>query len=77
METAVMELAEDPVDEDRAAAVRLQIQEMLAVDAHLAADLSKMLAAASVTVTAAGERSVAAQTINGVVVTGDRAQVSR
>ncbi|MBM0235797.1 hypothetical protein JNW91_30990 [Micromonospora sp. STR1_7] len=77
VEAAVTDLAEDPSDEDRTAALRLQIGKVLAADAQVAADVSRMLASAGVTVTASGERSVAANTISGVVVTGDGAQVTR
>lgn len=74
---AVVDLAEDPEDEDRLAAVRLQIRKALAADPELAADVARMLQVAGVTVTASGERSIAAQTISGVAITGDNAQVTR
>ncbi|MEH1167343.1 hypothetical protein V6V47_18355 [Micromonospora sp. CPCC 205539] len=77
VEAAVTDLAEDPADEDRVAALRVQVGKALAADAQLATDLSQILASAGVVVTASGVRSVAAQTISGVVVTGDGAEVTR
>ena len=73
----MLDVAEDPADEDRLAALRLQIRKAVAADAELAAELSQMLASAGVTITASGERSVASQTISGVVITGDDGQVTR
>lgn len=77
VEAAVMDVAEDPADEDRLAALRLQIRKAVVADAQLAAELSQLLVSAGVTVTASGERSVAGQTISGVVITGDGGQVTR
>ncbi|MFG1837938.1 hypothetical protein ACGFH8_05790 [Micromonospora sp. NPDC049175] len=74
---AAVDLAEDPADEDRLAALRLQIRKALASDPNLAADVAQMLEQAGVRVTASGERSIAAQTISGVAVTGNGAQVTR
>jgi hypothetical protein len=54
------------------------IRKVLAVDTELAADLRAMLAAeARVTITAAGERSMAAHSINGVAATGDDVTIIR
>ncbi|MEU7750308.1 hypothetical protein [Micromonospora sp. NPDC049171] len=77
VEAAVMDVAEDPADEDRLAALRLQIRKAAAADSQLAVELSQMLASAGVTITASGGRSVAGQTISGVVITGDGGQVTR
>ena len=56
----VADLAADPGDPDLQAALRVAIYKLLAADAELAADLRGMLAGAPVvTVTAAGERSIA------------------
>jgi hypothetical protein len=50
----------------------------MAEDADLAGDLRGMLAGtAAVTVTASGERSIAAQSITGVASTGDDATITR
>ncbi len=69
---AVAELAADPLDPDLQAALRVEIRRVLSADAQLAAGLREMLAGAPViTVTASGERSIAAQSISGVAVTGD------
>jgi hypothetical protein len=74
----VADLAADPGDPDLQAALRVAIRGLLAADAELAGDLRGMLAgAAAVTVTASGERSIAAQSITGVASTGDDASVTR
>lgn len=75
---AVADLAADPNDPDLQAALRVAIRKVLAVDTELAADLRAMLAAeARVTITAAGERSMAAHSINGVAATGDDVTIIR
>ena len=74
----VSDLAADPYDPDLQAALRVALRRMLAADAELAGDLRGMLAeTAAVTVTASGERSIAAQSITGVASTGDDATVTR
>ncbi|MEU8819147.1 hypothetical protein [Actinoplanes sp. NPDC048796] len=77
VEEAVADLAEDVSDEDRVAALRVQVRKALNADPELAAEVRGLLAEAGVTVTASGERSIAAQTISGVAVTGDGAQITR
>lgn len=69
------DVAADPRDEDAVAALRLAIRKALAADAGLRGEVEDMLAAAGVTVTAAGERSIAAQTISGVAATGDNTTI--
>ena len=69
--------AADPGDEDAAAALRLAIRKALAASPAVAAEVREMLAGAGVSVTASGERSIAAQVISGVAVTGDDAAVTR
>jgi hypothetical protein len=69
------DLAADPHDEDALAAVRLAIRKVLAADPVLAAEVRSMLAGAGVAVTASGERSIAAQVISGIAVTGDDADI--
>jgi hypothetical protein len=74
----VADLAADPGDPDLQAALRVVIAEMLAADADLVGDLRGMLAGApTVTVTASGERSIAAQSITGVAATGDNTTITR
>jgi|SRR5690242_14205078 len=60
-----------PQDGDAVAALRLAVRKALAADAAMAGDVRAMLARAGVSVTASGERSVAAQVISGTVATGD------
>jgi hypothetical protein len=60
-----------PRDDDALAALRLAVRRALAADPALAADVQVLLSGAAVTVTASGERSIAAQTISGVAATGD------
>jgi hypothetical protein len=73
----VADLAADPGDPDLQAALRVAIRARLAADAGLAGDLREMLKDASVSVTASGERSIAAQSITGVASTGDGAAITR
>jgi hypothetical protein len=75
---ALADVIDDPDDGDSQAALRKAIRKALTADEELAAQVKAMLVeAAGVRVTASGERSVAAQTISGVVVTGDDATVRR
>ena len=74
----VADLAADPDDPDLQAALRVAIRKALATDAGLAGEVRTMLAdASSVTVTASGERSIAAQSVTGVASTGDGATITR
>jgi hypothetical protein len=74
----IADLAADPADPDLQAALRVAIRTLLAEDADLADDLRGLLAGApAVTVTASGERSIAAQSITGVASTGDDATITR
>ncbi|MEU6234002.1 hypothetical protein [Kitasatospora sp. NPDC047058] len=71
LETAVEAADEDP--EAVAAALRLHLRRVLAEDAELRQELADLLAARptpSITITAHGERSIAAYSI-GTAVTGD------
>lgn len=79
IEGAVVDLADDTADEDRIAALRLQVRKVLAADPELAAAVAEEVGAAtgSTAITASGQRSVAAHTISGTVVTGDDAAVGR
>ncbi|MGW5307729.1 hypothetical protein ACWERF_27835 [Streptomyces griseoluteus] len=76
LEAAVQDAAEAPEDADAAAAVRQQVKRALREDAELLAELVRMLPAVgeTVTVTASGERSIAAKTI-GTAVTGDNTTI--
>src|SRR5690349_8692742 len=56
---AVQDLAANPNDEDRIAALRLQLRKVFAADPELRAELQTMLPAEAVTAT--GPRSVAVQ----------------
>ncbi|WP_246273160.1 hypothetical protein [Phytohabitans houttuyneae] len=71
VEAAVRDLAQDPDDADRVAAVRLQVRKALADDPELAAEVAAMLQAAGTSVTASGPRSVAVQENSGIIQTGD------
>jgi hypothetical protein len=73
----VADVVADPGDEDAAAALRLAVRKALAADPELRADVEGLLAAGGVSVTAAGDRSVAAQTITGIAATGDNATFNR
>jgi hypothetical protein len=69
------DLAADPGDSDAVAALRLYLRKLLTADTSLRADLGDLLAGAGVTVTAVGERSIAAHTISGIASTGDNATI--
>ncbi len=72
LEAAVRDVDEAPDDEDSAAALRQQVKRALRDDAELLAELTKLLSAGgeSVTVTASGERAIAAKSITNAA-TGD------
>ncbi|SDT80827.1 hypothetical protein SAMN05216371_6456 [Streptomyces sp. TLI_053] len=73
LEAAVHDAAEAPDDPDAAAALRQQIKRALREDAELLAELAALLpapTAGSVTITASGQRSIAAHTIT-TAITGD------
>ncbi|MFJ4094586.1 hypothetical protein ACIPYS_23630 [Kitasatospora sp. NPDC089913] len=73
LEAAVQDAAEAPDDPDAAAALRQQIKRALREDAELLAELAALLpapTAGSVTITASGQRSIAAHTIT-TAITGD------
>lgn len=79
LEAAVQDAAEEPVEADAAAAVRQQIKRAMREDAELRQELAGLLATAPsgvVTVTASGERAIAAQTI-ATAISGDNAQIGR
>ncbi len=73
----VADVVDDPADEDAVAALRLAIRKALAADPELRTDIEGMLASAGVSVTASGERSIAAQTISGIAATGDNTTINR
>ncbi|MCC8245549.1 hypothetical protein [Saccharothrix luteola] len=78
LEAAVLDLAEDTEDPDRQGALRLQIRKLLAEDEELRAEISDVLKSAGATVTASGDRAVAAEAItDSVVSTGDDAQITQ
>ncbi|MFD8082706.1 hypothetical protein ACFV4F_13555 [Kitasatospora sp. NPDC059722] len=72
LEAAIQDVAEDTTDPDAAAALRQQIKRALREDAGLRQELVSLVgpAAASVTITASGARSIAAHSIT-TAITGD------
>jgi len=78
---AVQDVATAPDDADAQAALRLQLKKLLAEDQALAAEVTQLweeAMAVGVTVIASGERSVAAQKIEGsIIVTGDQSVVQQ
>ncbi len=75
LEAAVREAAEEPGDANAAAALRQQIKRTLREDPQLLTELAAQLpAAGAVTITASGERSIAAQAI-GTAITGDNTTI--
>ncbi|MFE3578926.1 hypothetical protein [Streptomyces vinaceus] len=77
LESAVSELAADPTDEDLQAVLRVRIKAAILADPELARELQGILRDASTSVTATGERSIAANVISGIAVTGDSATIQR
>jgi hypothetical protein len=73
----VADVVADPADEDAVAALRLAVRKALAADQGMQGEVRDMLAQAGVSITASGERSIAAQDISGVAVTGDDASITR
>jgi hypothetical protein len=71
----VADLVVDPGDSDVLAALRLAVRKALVADSALAADVQALLSGAGGTITASGERSVAAQEISGIAVTGDNVTI--
>ena len=71
----VAEMAADPGDGDAVAALRLAIRKAVAADPLLASDLAGMLAGAGAGSMAGGDRSIAAQSVSGIAVTGDGATI--
>ncbi len=79
---AVQDLAAAPDDPDAQATLRQQLKKLLAEDPALAEEIARLWGeaqAAGVTVTAAGERSVAigGDVSGSVIITGDRNRVNR
>ncbi|MEV0191868.1 hypothetical protein AB0I39_25450 [Kitasatospora purpeofusca] len=73
LEAAIQDAAEDPGDPNAAAALRQQIKRALREDTDLLKELAALLpapVAGTVTITASGERSIAAHTIT-TAITGD------
>jgi hypothetical protein len=79
IEAAVTAVTNHPDDEDVVAGLRAPLKLALSNDAGLAAELAELVKTATgvVTVTASGERSVAAQHNTGVISTGDHAEIQR
>jgi hypothetical protein len=73
----VADVVAGPTDEDALAAMRLAIRKELAANPALQDEVRDILEQAGVSVTAAGDRSVAAQVISGVVATGDDTTITR
>jgi hypothetical protein len=65
----------DQSDEDAMAALRLAVRKALEANAELRHDVTGMIASAHGAVTASGERSIAAQSMSGVAITGDASRV--
>jgi hypothetical protein len=74
---SLQNLAADPQDGDAVVALRLQIRKFLAADPDLATEVQAMLAEVGVSVTASGERSIAAQVISGTASTGDDTTINK
>lgn len=82
LEAAAADVAADPNDPDFQAALRGQFKKALSGtdgvdDPELVADLSGLLAAAGVTVTATGTRAVAVGHNDGIISTGDGATITQ
>jgi hypothetical protein len=73
LDAAVLDLAEQPDDEDFQAALRGQVKKALHTDPELELDLRELLKSAGVHITASGERAVAVGHNEGIISTGDGA----
>jgi hypothetical protein len=71
----VLDLVAYPEDGDALAALRLAVRKALEADPRLAADVQALLSGTGITVTASGERSIAAQEIPGIAATGDNVTI--
>src|SRR5215475_9644952 len=71
------DVATDPYDEDATAALRLAVRKALAASPDLQTEVQDLLAQTKLHIMASGERSVAAQVVSGIVVTGDDATITR
>lgn len=68
---SLADVVSNPRDDDAAAALRLAVRKALEASPTLREEVEGMLAAARVTVTSSGERSIAGQTLSGIAATGD------
>lgn len=68
---SLADVLRNPDDADATAALRLVIRKALEADAGLKRDLIAMLPPAGISVTASGDRAIAAQSVSGVASTGD------
>ncbi|MEV6110358.1 hypothetical protein AB0M28_37510 [Streptomyces sp. NPDC051940] len=75
LEAAVADASADPADADALAALRQLLKRALRDDPALRDEVAALLPAGQVTVTASGERSIAAQHLDGIAVTGDSATI--
>ncbi|MFE4255052.1 hypothetical protein ACFRU3_37365 [Streptomyces sp. NPDC056910] len=69
--SALQELAQDPSDAELQMMLQLRLKRLLLQDSDLIHQLADLMPNQGVTITASGERSVAAHTIHGGVRTGD------
>jgi hypothetical protein len=74
---AVAAVARGPQDEVSRAALQAQIKVVLLDDGRLHADVADLISTVGSRIVAAGGRSIVAQTISGIVVTGDSGTIQR
>ncbi|MGB8644007.1 MAG: hypothetical protein WCF84_02125 [Anaerolineae bacterium] len=76
---AAEDVAAQPMNADRQAALRVQLTKLLSEDEALAQEIARLVQSGKqtrTTIIASGERSVAAQNMNGnIIITGDRNEV--
>jgi hypothetical protein len=78
LEEAAEEASQDPDSADAQAALRQHIRRALCDDIELLREFTNLLpSSAPQTFTASGDRSIAAQNISGIAITGDNANVQR
>jgi hypothetical protein len=73
LDAAVLDVAEQPGDEDFQIALRGQVKKAAQADPELEADLRDLLKAAGVHITATGDGAVAVQHNEGIISTGGNA----
>ena len=74
LQEAVTDAADNPADEDFAAALRAQLKKAIGADTELGDDFERLVRSAPGAIVASGERSVAVAHNSGIIATGDKSE---